>query len=91
MPGYALVSGFRDLIDQSIISGSARLAEAILLGAGVAAGTGFALAVAGSFGVELSIVKVGPEQWGAVAAGLAALAGTSGCFSRRLSCGACCA
>jgi uncharacterized membrane protein YjjP (DUF1212 family) len=78
MPGYALVSGFRDLIDQSIISGSARLAEAILLGAGVAAGTGFALAVAGSFGVELSIVKVGPEQWGAVAAGLAALAAVGG-------------
>jgi uncharacterized membrane protein YjjP (DUF1212 family) len=78
MPGYALVSGFRDLIDQSIISGSARLAEALLLGAGVAAGTAFALAVAGSFGVELSIVKVGPEEWGALAAGLAALAAVGG-------------
>ena len=78
MPGYALVSGFRDLIDQSIISGSARLAEALLLGAGVAAGTSFALAAASSFGVELSIVKVGPEEWGAVAAGLAALAAVGG-------------
>ena len=39
LPGYALVSGFRDLIDQSMISGSARLAEALLLAAGVAGGT----------------------------------------------------
>ena len=55
MPGWALVSGFSDLIDQSIISGSARLAEALLLGAGVAAGTGLALVVAGSFGVEMML------------------------------------
>ncbi|HET8785555.1 MAG TPA: threonine/serine exporter family protein [Candidatus Limnocylindrales bacterium] len=78
MPGYALVSGFRDLIDQSIISGSARLAEALLLGAGVAAGTALALAGASSFGVELGLVRVGSEQWGAVAAGIAALAAVGG-------------
>jgi uncharacterized membrane protein YjjB (DUF3815 family) len=78
MPGYALVSGFRDLIDQSIISGSARLAEALLLGAGVAAGTGLALVVAGSFGVELTLVKTGPEEWGTTVAGLAALLAVGG-------------
>ncbi len=78
MPGYALVSGFRDLIDQSIISGSARLAEALLLGAGVAAGTGLSLVVAGSFGVELTLVKTGPEEWGTTVAGLAALLAVGG-------------
>ena len=78
MPGWALVSGFSDLIDQSIISGSARLAEALLLGAGVAAGTGLALVVAGSFDVELSLVKTGPEDWGTTVAGLGALLAVGG-------------
>jgi uncharacterized membrane protein YjjP (DUF1212 family) len=78
MPGWALVSGFSDLIDQSIISGSARLAEALLLGAGVAAGTGLALVVADSFGVELSLVKTGPEDWGTTVAGLGALLAVGG-------------
>jgi len=59
LPGYALVSGFRDLIDQSIISGSARLAEALLLGAGAAAGTALALVAAASFGVHLSLITTG--------------------------------
>ncbi|HET9083929.1 MAG TPA: threonine/serine exporter family protein [Candidatus Limnocylindrales bacterium] len=78
LPGYALVSGFRDLIDQSIISGSARLAEALLLGAGAAAGTALALVAAGSFGVHLTLVKTGPEDWGATVAGLAALLAVGG-------------
>ena len=45
LPGAALAAGMRDLIDSSIISGAARLAEAILLGAGVGLGTATALSV----------------------------------------------
>jgi len=78
LPGYALVSGFRDLIDQSIISGSARLAEALLLGAGAAAGIALALLGAGSLGVHLALVKAGPEEWGAPVAGIAALLAVGG-------------
>ena len=78
LPGYALVSGFRDLIDQSIISGSARLAEALLLGAGAAAGTALALVAAASFGVHLSLITTGTAEWGATAAGLAALVAVGG-------------
>jgi uncharacterized membrane protein YjjP (DUF1212 family) len=72
LPGYALVSGFRDLIDQSIISGTARLAEALLLGAGVALGTALGVALAGALEVELAIVTAGRTDWGPVAAGVAA-------------------
>jgi len=78
LPGYALVSGFRDLIDQSIISGSARLAEALLLGAGAAAGTALALVAAASFGVHLSLITTGTAEWGATVAGLAALFAVGG-------------
>ncbi len=63
LPGYALVSGFRDLVDQSIVSGTARLAEALLLGAAVAGGTALAVAVASGFGVQLSIETVGATDW----------------------------
>ena len=72
LPGYALVSGFRDLIDQSIISGTARLAEALLLGAGVALGTAVGLAVAATFEIHLAIVTVGRADWNTAAAGIAA-------------------
>ncbi len=83
LPGYALVSGFRDLIDQSMISGSARLAEALLLAAGVAGGTVLGLAVATRFEVYLSIVTVGRAEWGLVAAGVAAFIAV-GAFAIRL-------
>jgi uncharacterized membrane protein YjjP (DUF1212 family) len=59
LPGYALVSGFRDLVGESIMSGTARLAEALLLGAAVAGGTALALAIAGALGVSLSLVVIG--------------------------------
>jgi uncharacterized membrane protein YjjP (DUF1212 family) len=72
LPGYALVSGFRDLIDQSIISGTARLAEALLLAAGVALGTAVGVVVAGSLHIQLAIVTVGRADWSALGAGLAA-------------------
>jgi uncharacterized membrane protein YjjP (DUF1212 family) len=78
LPGYALVSGFRDLIDGSVVSGTARLAEAMLLAAAVAGGTALSLAVASTAGVTLHILTVGQEQWGvaiSVAASLAAIAG----------------
>ena len=83
LPGYALVSGFRDLIDQSMISGSARLAEALLLAAGVAGGTLLGLAVATRFDVHLTIETVGRTDWGYVVAGLAAFVAV-GAFAIRL-------
>ena len=63
LPGYALVSGFRDLIGQSMISGTARLAEALLLGAGVAGGTAIGVTLAALFGVDLSLVTTGAVAW----------------------------
>ena len=78
LPGYALVSGFRDLIDQSIISGTARLAEALLLGAGVALGTAVGVAVAGALDVQLAILTVGRADWGPAAAGIAAFVAVGG-------------
>jgi uncharacterized membrane protein YjjP (DUF1212 family) len=64
LPGYALVSGFRDLVGESIMSGSARLAEALLLAAAVAGGTAFGLALAAAFDIQLSIVTLGSADWG---------------------------
>jgi uncharacterized membrane protein YjjB (DUF3815 family) len=64
LPGYALVSGFRDLVGESIMSGSARLAEALLLAAAVAGGTAFGVALAAAFNVQLSIISVGSADWG---------------------------
>ncbi len=83
LPGYALVSGFRDLIGESIISGTARLAEALLLGAGIALGTAVGLRVGASYGVELSIVTVGQEAWTQVVLALAAAAAV-GAYAIRL-------
>jgi uncharacterized membrane protein YjjP (DUF1212 family) len=83
LPGYALVSGFRDLIDQSIVSGTARLAEAFLLGAAVAGGTALGVAVAASADVRLSIVAVGATDWGIVSSAVAALVAI-GAFAVRL-------
>ncbi len=64
LPGYALVSGFRDLIDGSVVSGTARLAEAVLLAAAVAGGTALSLALASSAGITLHILTVGQADWG---------------------------
>ncbi len=77
LPGYALVSGFRDLIDGSVVSGTARLAEALLLAAAVAGGTGLSLALAATAGVTLRILTVGEADWGlaiSVGASLVAIA-----------------
>ncbi len=83
LPGYALVSGFRDLIDQSIVSGTARLAEALLLGAGVAGGVALGLAIAATADVRLSIVAEGATEWGLVVSTLASLLAV-GAFAVRL-------
>lgn len=63
LPGAALVAGMRDLIDQSIISGSARLAEALLIGAAVAVGIAIGTWTAGLFGVFLTVSVAGTQQW----------------------------
>ncbi len=68
LPGYALVSGFRDLIGQSMVSGTGRLAEALLLGAGVAGGTAVGLGLAGVFDIELSLLTSGSADWGMLVA-----------------------
>jgi uncharacterized membrane protein YjjP (DUF1212 family) len=76
LPGAALVAGLRDLIDRSIISGSARLAEALLLGAAVAGGTALALTAGTALGgpvLRVGELGRGPESTvaQAVAAGFA--------------------
>ncbi len=63
LPGSALVAGMRDLIDQSIISGSARLAEALFLGAAVASGIALGIWVAAQFGVFLTLTTIGSQNW----------------------------
>ncbi len=76
LPGAALVAGMRDLIDRSIISGSARLAEALLLGSGVAFGAALAVRVGSAMGGPmLTVGEVGVSAAGmlgqAAAAGIA--------------------
>lgn len=83
LPGYALVSGFRDLIDQSIISGTGRLAEALLLGAGVAGGTALSIAIAENAGVRLSLITTGLVDWSQGISIVAALLAV-GAFAVRL-------
>jgi uncharacterized membrane protein YjjP (DUF1212 family) len=58
LPGSAFVAGVRDLIDGSIISGSARLAEALLLGAAVAMGA--AIAIRGAAAIGGAALALGP-------------------------------
>jgi len=76
LPGNALVSGMRDLIDRSIVSGTARLAEALLLGGAVAAGAAAMIALGGYFEVTLQLTADGRVDWPAavtVAAGVVAV------------------
>jgi uncharacterized membrane protein YjjP (DUF1212 family) len=53
LPGGALAAGMRDLIDGSIVSGTARLFEALLLAAAVAIGANLGLQAAALFGPEV--------------------------------------
>ncbi len=63
LPGSTLVAGMRDLLDRSIVSGTARLAEALLLGGAVAGSLGIVLAIASNFGVRLIISLEGASSW----------------------------
>ena len=75
LPGAALVAGMRDLIDQSTISGSARLANALLLGAAVAAGSAIGIGLANQFGVVLEVgIPDGDARQAAVQVAAAAIA-----------------
>jgi uncharacterized membrane protein YjjP (DUF1212 family) len=80
LPGGALAAGMRDLIDGSIVSGTARLSEAILLGAAVGIGISFGLAIAALWGptIEFELPSFEPftiaTQAAAAAVACAALA-----------------
>ena len=63
LPGSTLVAGMRDLMDRSIVSGTARLAEALLLGAAIAGSLGTVIAVASGMGVRLVISLEGASTW----------------------------
>lgn len=63
LPGSTLVAGMRDLTDRSIVSGTARLAEALLLGGAVAGSLGVVLALASGVGIRLSISLEGEATW----------------------------
>ena len=82
LPGYALVAGLRDLISQSIMSGTARLAEALLLGAGVAGGLALAIRFAAVFDVQLAIKVEGTASWNLAAVVVAALLAVGGFASQ---------
>jgi uncharacterized membrane protein YjjP (DUF1212 family) len=77
LPGNALVSGMRDLIDRSIVSGTARLAEALLLAGAVAGGAAAMLALGTYAGVTLQLTIDGRVEWAppiTVGAGMLAVA-----------------
>jgi uncharacterized membrane protein YjjP (DUF1212 family) len=63
LPGAALVASMRDLIDGENVSGTARLAEALLLGAAVALGIALALSVGSFMGVQIVLLNVNPPGW----------------------------
>ncbi len=78
LPGYALVSGFRDLVSGSIVSGTARLAEALVTGAAIAGGLALASRFAAVFGVQLLLDVEGPASWTPVVLVVAALLAVGG-------------
>jgi len=65
LPGSALVAGMRDLIDRSILSGTARLAEAMLLGSAVAVGTALGIRIGAALGgptLTVGVLRVNTED-----------------------------
>jgi uncharacterized membrane protein YjjP (DUF1212 family) len=77
LPGAALVSGMHDLISGSLMSGVARLAEVLLLGAAIAGAASLVLAFGEHIDVQLRITIAGRTDWPSlviVAAGSAAVA-----------------
>jgi uncharacterized membrane protein YjjP (DUF1212 family) len=78
LPGYALVSGFRDLVSQSIVSGTARLAEALLMAAAIAGALAVAIRLAGAFNVQLGLDASGSASWSPAVLAIAALMAVGG-------------
>jgi uncharacterized membrane protein YjjP (DUF1212 family) len=65
LPGAALVASMRDLIDSENVSGTARLAEAMLLGAALAIGVSLALSVGSLMGVQVVLLSaIANTGWG---------------------------
>jgi uncharacterized membrane protein YjjP (DUF1212 family) len=63
LPGAVLVASLRDLIDGENVSGTARLAEALLLGAALAVGISLALGAGSLIGVQVVLLDVNPPGW----------------------------
>jgi hypothetical protein len=63
----ALVASMRDLIDGENVSGTARLAEALLLGAALALGISLALGVGTLIDVHVVLLDVLEERHGRIA------------------------
>ena len=77
LPGAELVSGMHDLIAGAYLSGIARLAEVLLLGAAIAGSASLVLTFAEQLDVDLQITAAGGVDWPAaaiVAAGATAVA-----------------
>jgi uncharacterized membrane protein YjjP (DUF1212 family) len=65
LPGAALVASMRDLIDGENVSGTARLAEALLLGVALALGVSLALGVGTLIDVHVVLLDVIGAGWSA--------------------------
>ena len=63
LPGYALVVGMHDLIDGSVTSGVARLAEVALVGTAIAGAASLILSLGDALDVHLRIRASGPLEW----------------------------
>jgi uncharacterized membrane protein YjjP (DUF1212 family) len=64
LPGAALVASMRDLIDGENVSGTARLAEALLLGAALAVGVSLALSLGSLVGIGVVLLNPKGIGWG---------------------------
>src|SRR5690606_15144133 len=63
LPGAALVSGMRDLIASAYLSGLARLAEVLLVGAAIAGAASLMLALGEQLDVDIRISTSGRYDW----------------------------
>jgi uncharacterized membrane protein YjjP (DUF1212 family) len=63
LPGAALVSGMRDLIAAAYVSGLARLAEVLLIGAAIAGAASLMLALGEQLDVHIRISASGRYDW----------------------------
>ncbi len=82
LPGGALAAGMRDLIDGSIVSGTARVFEAIMLGVAVGIGVSIGLAIGAILGPDVNFVLPTGPTW-AIAVQALAAAVACGAFAIR--------